>query len=191
MSTVGDRFERQLNLVHAQYRAMGVAEIRQLPVPTAAAPRKWQQRGAPPLRMRSERSPYDFAGHMRASPFRGISVAMESKIDHAAGDASPSLKIHGENKTGSGLQFHQLRALAEAHQDGCIAAVVWASGINARILCIPGVVLAGAWAEFRSEGRKSIPAAMGVDVSSPVVGQPRVAIPWLEAAIDYRTGGVG
>lgn len=146
-------FEAELERAHAEYRRLGVAMIRKLPVPTAAV--------GGGHRVLSARQCYDFEGVFGAAAgpthdpaaYMGRMLAMESKASEAV---KASLPIVASTR-GTGLSYHQLAALVEAHDWGAVAVLVWLNGDQ--LLVLGGRGLVEAKAEFDAGGRRSIHAS--------------------------------
>lgn len=91
----------------------------------------------------------DFFGEAEAVPplpsdqRAAITVGIEVKEN---GDWHTSMRIIAEDGSGSGLQAHQLEALAAVHRDGGIARVLWSNG--GQIGVLGGEEIAAAWFNY-------------------------------------------
>jgi penicillin-binding protein-related factor A (putative recombinase) len=167
----GKRFEKELDhTFDSLMRSEGVAFLARMSEPTAPSPRLGKFG-----RVLSGTAPYDFYGMMKG----GKHIAMEAKHNDKR---KASLPIIGYKKKGSGLQFHQLEALANVALHGGIARVVWCNG---------GVVMSIGNREIlmvhkiynTKDGRKSIPTNLFVVCEQRVfTGVPYIS--WLNAEDD-------
>lgn len=170
----GASFERDLDFVHDLYRRDGVATVNRLPVPTVPIPPAWLtehgrlQCGGMARRLAS-RQGYDYSGWFgrrggtdeEPAAYAGHCIAMEAKV---SGKRKSSIAVVPENVKGSGVQIHQLRALADAARDGAIACLVWRCGDphsrddaeTFRGVLLPPAIIAAVEA-FDRDGRRSIP----------------------------------
>lgn len=154
----GQRFENMLDIAHATYRSYGIADIYQLPVPTAPAK-------TPPFRILSHRQRFDYVGVFgpnagpRGNPgaWFGLAIAMEAK---ASAKRKPSLPIIDDRKRGArgaGIKYHQLDSLVRTWLDfGSVAALVWRNGQDRLVLLPPDLLTS--LEDFLADRRKSIPA---------------------------------
>jgi len=167
----GAKYETRLSRAHEVYAKSGLASIRRLPVPTAPIPGKYIHiidRAMGPgrahtLRSLVSRQGYDYMGVFgpNAGPdfqldrYHGRAIAMEAK---RTSEKSTSLPIIADDKKGSGLQFHQLDALATDYRDfGVVSVLCWQNGDQGMVL-LPDKILE-THTRFMSGGRKSIPVA--------------------------------
>lgn len=167
----GHIWEQALSRTHDVYRKCALADIIQLPVPTAPAPSKYTtplrrvhgigEEIYGMLRVRISKQGFDFIGSMgcNAGPDRmlwryfGRAIAMEAKYSESY---KTSLPIIAEDKRGFGVKEHQLQALAVAYMDfGAVSLIVWCNE-GKRLVLMPDMVLT-AYKRFRSGGRKSVP----------------------------------
>jgi hypothetical protein len=95
-------------------------------------------RGSMPSFVQVGRALFDVAGwHPRKDMVDGlqqrsaIAIGIELKDTK---DRHSSLRIVGDDGSGSGIQAHQLEALAAVHRDGGIARVLWSNGGQVGVL---------------------------------------------------------
>jgi penicillin-binding protein-related factor A (putative recombinase) len=145
MNNHGKDWEDELgHSFDALIRSEGVAKIAKMPVPTA--PRFIRGVMA---RVLCGTAPYDFYGYMRG----GQHIAMEAKHNDKR---KTSMPIVAKKKKSSGLQEHQLDALAAAAESGCIARLVWRNG--GVVMAIGNDKIMAVQRSYQEGGRKSIPA---------------------------------
>jgi penicillin-binding protein-related factor A (putative recombinase) len=141
----GKRFEKELDhTFDSLMRSEGVAFLARMSEPTAPSPRLGKFG-----RVLSGTAPYDFYGMMKG----GKHIAMEAKHND---NRKASLPIIGEKRKGSGLQWHQLQALAHVSEHGGIARIVWDNG--GVVMAIGNDKIMAVQRSYQEGGRKSIPA---------------------------------
>ena len=144
----GKAFEKEVEFTFAPMcRACGVNFLAFMPVPTA--PTMVNGRF---YRVLSGKAPFDVYGMMNTGAFIGAEVKHTVKEEK-------SLAIVAPGKKGSGLQHHQLEALATVAQGGGVARIVWCCG--GQLLYLANKEIVSAFDTYGTNGgRKSIPAAM-------------------------------
>jgi hypothetical protein len=145
MNNHGKDWEDELgHSFDALIRSEGVAKIAKMPEPTAPMVMHGKF-----VRVLCGKAPYDFYGNMRG----GQHIAMEAKHNDKR---KTSMPIVAKKKKSSGLQEHQLDALAAAAESGCIARIVWNNGGVVMVLGNEQIIIMQR--VFADGGRKSIPA---------------------------------
>jgi penicillin-binding protein-related factor A (putative recombinase) len=142
---IGQSFEARVKLSCDVYREQEIAFLFPMPVPTA--PCGVRGKGGAPLRVLSGQAPFDFFGWTRDGHAVGLEVKATAR--------KKSLPIIGEGKCGSGLQWHQLEALADLYLHGGEAVLLWKNGDDVGL--VSGFALYEARQWYRRDGRKSIP----------------------------------
>lgn len=142
----GRVFEDALRHAHDVYEKLGIAVIKQLPVPTVPVGGGYRRLSA--------RQGYDFEGTLGPNAgttkdptcWHGLTIAMEAKRC----ERQASFPVLAPEKTGFGLKSHQLRALAKAAEFGAITVVVWKNGDN-RLVMLPDAVVSW-WHQIGTSG---------------------------------------
>ena len=134
---IGKRFENEIKYSFSAYEATGIAMLRMLPVPTAPAPKKYRN---PQLRVLCGNSPFDVGGWtFDGARYIGAELKATAKY-------KPSLPIVPAGRDGSGIQEHQLKALADLSSCGGLAFVVWNNGGEVGVIDLRQIV--ATWAVF-------------------------------------------
>lgn len=115
--SAGADFERLIETTFQFYDGRNLARLAMMPVPT----RQVGSRNGQPILVRTGAAPFDVYGYLVADG-RMVGAELKSTVRKV------SLPIIGPERTGSGLQFHQLDALANLAQAGGIARLVWCNG---------------------------------------------------------------
>lgn len=131
----GAGFEHEIGVSFEAYKDGGVALLAFMPVPTVVIRR---ERGVP-LRVSKGKAPFDVYGYMV-----GTGRFVGAELKHS--ERSTSLAIIGPGRKGSGLQFHQLDALALLAQNGGVARIVWDNDGEIGILTEDEIIVA--WRVF-------------------------------------------
>lgn len=125
MSHIGADFEKEVEAHFPLIRKRTGAFLYRLYPPTRGA----GMRGTMPVFVIVGRAVYDVAGWMRIDHDGPAGVAQSVGIElKASKQRHSSLPIVGEDGHGSGIQAHQLEALAALHRDGGIARILWNNG---------------------------------------------------------------
>lgn len=91
-------------------------------------------RGKCPVFVMTGQSMFDIGGWRTVKTDCGdVAQAVGVEVK-ATGEPKPSLPIVGPEQQASGLQFHQLEALASLHRDGGLTGVVWNNGGSVGVL---------------------------------------------------------
>lgn len=144
MNNLGKVWENELeHSFDALIRSEGLSSLVKMPEPTA--PKVMYGKF---VRVLCGKAPYDFTGMMKG----GKHIAMEAKHNDKR---KTSLPIIAEDKDGSGLQQHQLEALAKVAVDGGIARIVWNNG--GLPMAIGNEQIIEVCDNYLGGGRKSIP----------------------------------
>lgn len=126
---MANHFEKEIEDLFPAIRKRTGAFLFRLYPPTRCV----GMRGSMPVFVQTGRALFDVAGWLPAvfedlkklkNP-AAITIGIELK---STTSAHTSLAIIGEDGRGSGLQAHQLEALAAVHRDGGIAKLVWNNG---------------------------------------------------------------
>jgi len=166
----GKRFEKELDhTFDSLMRSEGVAFLARMSEPTA--PMCIHGRHA---RVLCGQAPYDFFGMLKG----GKHIAMEAKHNDKR---KASLPIIGEKRKGSGLQWHQLQALATVAEHGGIARIVWDNG--GVVMAIGNDKIMAVQRMYKDGGRKSIPADL-FEVCEQCLSNGVPYIAWLNAESD-------
>ena len=120
-----------------------VAFLAGMPVPTAPI-----MVGRRMYRVLKGKAPFDYYGMVKGGRF----IGMEAKHND---EVKKSLPIIGPLKKGTGLQFHQLEALAAVAKNDGIARIAWSNG--GLIMNMGNRAILAVHADYNSGGRKSIP----------------------------------
>jgi hypothetical protein len=114
-----DGFENEVGLSFPAYRILNIACLAFMPVPTV--PSKARARNGMPYRVLSGKGPFDVYGYTcHDARFVGAEIKMSRK-------RRTSLPIIGPHQHGSGLQYHQLDALANLAENNGVARIVWSN----------------------------------------------------------------
>ena len=144
MHNQGRAFEKELEFTFESLcKKENVAFLAGMPVPTA--PRMMNGRS---IRVLSGKAPFDYYGMTRDGIFIGMEAKHNDKVKQ-------SLPIIAPLKRGTGLQFHQLEALAAVAKNGGIARIVWNNGGLVLNMDNRGILLVHE--SYNGGGRKSIP----------------------------------
>jgi len=144
MSDKGRSFEKELEATFDSIRIKeDVALIAAMPVPTAPS-----FVGGRSVRVLKGKAPFDYWGMFKGGRFLG----MEAKMTSAS---KKSLAIVAPLKRGSGLQWHQLEALAAVARNDGVARIVWCNGGLIMNMGNRGILLVHE--SYNDGGRKSIP----------------------------------
>lgn len=112
-------FEKEIGETFQTYRDAGVCHLFFLHPPMRIA----GMYGRVPCYIQSGKAPYDVGGFFYDKGGTSIAAELKETKDH-----EHSLSIVGPEKKGSGLQYHQLEGLVDAHSAGGIAMVLWSNG---------------------------------------------------------------
>ena len=154
MSSNGRDFEKTLEATFDSIRIKeDVALIAAMPVPTAPS-----FAGGRSVRVLKGKAPFDYYGLFKGGRFLGMEAKSTSKV-------KKSLAIVGPMRRGSGLQWHQLEALATVARNDGVARIVWNNGglimnMGNRAILLAHDIYNLAVDSDSKEGRKSIPRDM-------------------------------
>jgi hypothetical protein len=169
---LGNEFEQRVAASFPAYAAAGRAFLDFMPVPTVPC---HQRMNGLPLWIRKGKAPYDVYG-FAPTTIEGATFVMPARRLHGSGPITIAQMIGAECKAtdapkdslpirqdgeggGSGLQEHQLQALALLATNGGRAFVLWDNGGeygrigNDQILYAAGVYTASRQSEARGKGR--------------------------------------
>ena len=170
MKNLGKVWENELeHSFDALIRSEGLSSLVKMPEPTA--PKVMYGKF---VRVLCGKAPYDFTGMMKG----GKHIAMEAKHNDKR---KASLPIIAEKKKGSGLQWHQLGALANVAEHGGIARIVWCNG--GVVMAIGNEAIMAVQRSYQEGGRKSIPTDLFV-VCEQRISQGCPYYSWLNAEND-------
>jgi len=145
----GGDFEAAILKLCELYETKRVAHLARMPVPTAPAPRRGQR--ARGLRVLSGQAPFDLYGWTcKCAQAVGVELKSTAKKERR-------LPIVGEGKKGSGIQKHQLDALASLAGCGGVARIVWSNGGEIGVLSNDDILQAQALYAEGGRGTRSIP----------------------------------
>ena len=118
---LGAAFEKDVSVSMDAYRETKIAFLDFLPPPIR--PVVWQKahKGSAPLFTLVGQAPFDVHGYLS----NGIMIGVELKATQKHHDR---IKIVSPVTKGSGVQYHQLDALAHLSRHGGIAGIVWSNG---------------------------------------------------------------
>lgn len=117
----GSNFETELERSFGAYLDAGIAVIAKMPVPMRPTGLR-HPKFKVPLWMPAGKAPFDIYGHtMDTARFIGAEAKSDAKRE-------PSLSIMSPDKSGHGIQAHQLFALDALAKAGGIARVIWSNG---------------------------------------------------------------
>ncbi len=129
-----DGFELEIVKSLPAYRAMDVACLEKMPVPTVATQNR--DRNGAPLHRISGQAPFDIYGYTcTGATFIGAEVKNTRQRE-------TSIPIVGPDKKGSGLKFHQLDALAQIALCRGVARIIWCNCGEIGVLKNDDIVLA-------------------------------------------------
>ena len=144
MSSNGRDFEKTLEATFDSIRIKeDVALIAAMPVPTAPS-----FAGGRSVRVLKGKAPFDYWGMFKGGRFLGMEAKMTSAV-------KKSLAIVGPMRRGSGLQWHQLEALATVARNDGVARIVWNNG--GLIMNMGNRGILAVYQDYSDGGRKSIP----------------------------------
>ena len=177
---IGADFEKFLEESHRGYMQCGIACIDKIPHCTVPTGKRDPVTNAPFFRL-AGRPPYDYHGYfLPDSGIGGIAIAMEAK---STTREMSRLPIIARGKKGFGIEQHQLDALADAEQAGCMAAIVYQ--VQDKILVCPHPLRL--LKMIKLDRRKSIPLAPTWWLEAPV-GQfgntPHCGVDWISCCDD-------
>lgn len=150
---MANEFEKTVGKTFEGYEASGVATLRYL----YPSMRCVGVQGKRPVFVPALKAPYDLGGYYHGS---GLFIGAELKETR---DRHYSLPLIGPGKEGTGLQYHQLEALVNLHQEGGVALLIYDNG--GEVGRVGGQVLTQAKIAFDAalksrnpaKGSKSIP----------------------------------
>lgn len=169
----GGRFEAEIGRSFEFYAKKKIAYCEFMPIPTVPIHLKWDNR---PVRILSGKAPFDVYG-LVANDGRFIGAELKDS------QRKNSLAIIAPDKTGSGVQFHQLDALVNVARNGGIARIVWSNAGEVGILTGPKIIQA--WQIYTQ--------ALTSERSGKDVARGTKSISWEQfITIDYTTelGGI-
>lgn len=111
-------FEKIVGEMFAVYRQAKIANLMFLHPPMRIA----GMHGNAPCYVQAGKAPYDIGGFFYDTSATHIGIELKENKDPAT-----SLSIVKPDKTGSGLQYHQLEALVDLHLSGGVALLVWSN----------------------------------------------------------------
>lgn len=114
--------EKVIEATFPVYADAGIARLMAMPVPTA--PVGVHPKTKRPIFALKGKAPFDIVGYLTAHPGHGLFIGGEVKSTTAR---KQSLSIVGPGKSGDGIQFHQLEALALLAEAGGVARIIWSN----------------------------------------------------------------
>jgi len=133
---MGASFEKEIERSFEGYSRGHVARLDFMPTPV----RQIGMRDGVPMYVRTGKAPFDVYGYRLRD---AVMIGAELK---ANSHPQTSLALVGPEASGSGVQFHQLDALAGLAQAGGMARLVWDNGGEILVLTSAGIVTA--WQAF-------------------------------------------
>lgn len=145
--------EKMIEKSFDEYQSVGIARLMIL----FPKMRPAGKLGKMPAYVPVAKAPYDVAGYYYNTA-RFIAAEIKENQEHAS-----SMPIIHPDKKGTGLQYHQLAALVEAHENGAYVTVLWDNG--GEWLQIDGIRLKQAKSAYdlsMKAEEKGMPNAKGV-----------------------------